>query len=144
MFACNYVRELWMAGDFYMLLIHRPGKSHKYTQVRVTLSIVNSPSLITSCETMHLLRDNLHLNTSCEIYKYKHYLLSHIVINKDFSNSVECELKYITGLDNCVCLRIVVSNTYCLVFLFCFSSSCVPYVADFSGFSIFDCPFGML
>ena len=24
----------------------------------------------------------------------------------------------------CVCLRIVVSNTYCVVFLFCFSSSC--------------------
>jgi hypothetical protein len=26
-----------------------------------------------------------------------------------------------------VCLRIVVSNTYCVVFLHCFSSSCVPY-----------------
>jgi len=41
------------------------------------------------------------------------------------------------------CLRIVLSNTYCLVFLFCFSSSFVPYVASFSGFSvlsIFDCP----
>ena len=24
----------------------------------------------------------------------------------------------------CVCLRIVVSNTYCVVFLFCFSSCC--------------------
>jgi len=31
----------------------------------------------------------------------------------------------------CVCLRIVVSNTYCVVFLFCFSSSCVPYIASF-------------
>jgi hypothetical protein len=30
------------------------------------------------------------------------------------------------------------------VFLFCFSSSCVPYVASFSGLSIFDCPFGIL
>jgi hypothetical protein len=28
----------------------------------------------------------------------------------------------------CVCLRIVVFNTYCVLFLFCFSSSCVPYV----------------
>ena len=44
----------------------------------------------------------------------------------------------------CVCLRIVVSNTYCAVFLFvfsrlvfvCVSSSCVPYVASF-----LDCPF---
>jgi hypothetical protein len=35
---------------------------------------------------------------------------------------------------------IVVSNTYCVVFLFCFSWSCVPYVASFSGLSIFDCP----
>ena len=44
----------------------------------------------------------------------------------------------------CVCLRIVVSKTYCVVFLFCLSSSCLPYVARFSGLSIFDCPFGIL
>ena len=31
-----------------------------------------------------------------------------------------------------VCLRIVVSNTYCVVFLFCFSSHCVSYVASLS------------
>ena len=30
-----------------------------------------------------------------------------------------------------VCLRIVVSNTYSFVFLFCFSSPCVSYVARF-------------
>jgi len=34
----------------------------------------------------------------------------------------------------------VVSNTHCVVFLFCFSSSCVPYVTRFSVLSIFDCP----
>ena len=44
----------------------------------------------------------------------------------------------------CVCLCIVVSNAYCVVFLLCFSSSCVPYVASFSGFSIFYCIFGIL
>jgi type III secretory pathway component EscS len=38
-----------------------------------------------------------------------------------------------------VCLCIVVSNTYCVVILLCFSSSCVPYVASFSGLSFFDC-----
>ena len=45
-----------------------------------------------------------------------------------------------------VCLRIVVSNTYCVVFLFlfCFSSSCVPCVANFSRLSIFDYLFGVL
>ena len=37
-----------------------------------------------------------------------------------------------------VCLSIVMSNTYCVDFL---SSSCGPYVAIFSGLSIFDCPF---
>jgi len=36
----------------------------------------------------------------------------------------------------CFCLRMVVSNTYCVVFLLCLSKSCVPYVASFS-----DCPF---
>ena len=44
----------------------------------------------------------------------------------------------------CECLCIVVSTTYCVVILFCLSSSCVPYVASFSGLSIFDCPFVFL
>ena len=44
----------------------------------------------------------------------------------------------------CICLHIVVSSTYCVVFLFCCSSSCVPYVASFSGLSFFYCPLGIL
>ena len=44
----------------------------------------------------------------------------------------------------CVCLHIVVSNTQYVVFLFCLSSSCVPYVASFSVLYIFHCPFGIL
>ena len=40
-------------------------------------------------------------------------------------------------------LHIVVSNTYCVVFLFCFSSSCVPYGSSFSGLSIIGCPFSI-
>jgi len=44
----------------------------------------------------------------------------------------------------CFCLRIVMSNAYFVVFLFCFSSCCVSYVTSFSGLSIFDCPFGIL
>jgi len=73
-----------------------------------------------------------------------------------------------------LCLCIVVSNRYCVVFLFWFSSSYVPYVATisldcqfciapsvfsnvyfhpvsyvpyvatFAGLSIFDCSFGIL
>jgi hypothetical protein len=35
---------------------------------------------------------------------------------------------------------VVVSNTYCVVFLFCFSLPCVHYGASFSGFSNFDSP----
>ena len=38
----------------------------------------------------------------------------------------------------CVCLRIVVSKTYCVVVLLSFSSYCVLYVSSFSGLSIFD------
>ena len=33
---------------------------------------------------------------------------------------------------------------FCVVALFCFPSSCLSYVASFSGLSIFDCPFGIL
>ena len=44
----------------------------------------------------------------------------------------------------CVCLRIMVSNTYCAVFLVCFFSPCVSYVASFSGLHIFNFPFGSL
>ena len=41
-------------------------------------------------------------------------------------------------------LHIVVSNTYCVVFLLCLSTSCIRCVASFSGLSIVDCPFGVL
>ena len=37
----------------------------------------------------------------------------------------------------------MVSNAYCVVFLFYFSSSCVPYVVSFSGLFMFGCPFGI-
>jgi hypothetical protein len=43
-----------------------------------------------------------------------------------------------------LCLCIVVSNVYCVVFLFCLSSSCVSYVVSFSWLSVFDCPFRIL
>ena len=33
----------------------------------------------------------------------------------------------------CVCLRMVVSNTYCVVFLFRFSSSCVPLCISYAS-----------
>ena len=42
------------------------------------------------------------------------------------------------------CLHIMMSNAYCVVFLLCFSSSCVHCGDSFSGFSILDCPFGVL
>jgi len=35
-------------------------------------------------------------------------------------------------------------SLYCVVFLFCFSPSSVPYVASFSGLSILYCPFCIL
>jgi len=56
-----------------------------------------------------------------------------------FTSSCSC-LTYVI----CFCLRIVVSNTYCVVFLFWFSSSCVRYIASFTGLSIFGSLFGNL
>ena len=44
----------------------------------------------------------------------------------------------------CACLCIVVSNTYCFMFLFCLYSSCLPYFVSFSGLSIFDCALGIV
>ena len=44
----------------------------------------------------------------------------------------------------CLCFPIVVSNTYCVLFLFYFSSSCVTCDASFSGLFIFDCTFRIL
>jgi len=37
-----------------------------------------------------------------------------------------------------------VQHIYCVVLLFCLSTSCVPYVASFSELFIFDWPFGIL
>jgi len=61
-------------------------------------------------------------------------------------DSLHISLKFINDYFYvmCVCFRIVVSCTYCVVFLFCLSSYYVPYVASFSGMSIFDCPFCIL
>jgi len=44
----------------------------------------------------------------------------------------------------CLLGYVVVTDTYCVVCLFCFSSFCVPYAARFSGLSILGCPFGIL
>jgi hypothetical protein len=49
------------------------------------------------------------------------------------SSVLWCPLRFPHRHDVCVCLHIVVSNTYCVVFMFCFSSSCVPYAASFSA-----------
>ena len=75
-------------------------------------------------------------NTGCVCY----YAIL-IILTSSFLWEGSCLIYVI-----CVSLRIVVSNTYCVVFFFvlctlcyqflcvvlCFSSSCVPYVASFS------------
>ena len=40
----------------------------------------------------------------------------------------------------CVCLGMVVSITYCVAFLLCLSTTCVPYFDSFSGLSILIAP----
>jgi len=43
-----------------------------------------------------------------------------------------------------LCLFEYSGPIHIVLFLCCFSSSCVPYVASFSWPSIFDCPFDVL
>ena len=66
-------------------------------------------------------------------------------MSHDFAFRIQCRRRLVCKVSCliyviCVCLRIVVSITYCVVFLFCFSSSCVPYVARFSRLTMFYCP----
>jgi hypothetical protein len=68
---------------------------------------------------------------SVTIYEQKH-------VRFIFTPSCSCLIYVI-----CVCLRILVSNTYCVLSLFCFSSSYVPYITSFSGLSLFDSLFGI-
>ena len=49
-------------------------------------------------------------------------------------------LSVIEHVENSTIFRMII----CVVFLFCFSASCVVYVASFPVFSIFDCLFGIL
>ena len=69
------------------------------------------------------------------------FLIAYLSSNRFFFNS-SC-LYYLRYLSQFT-YTIVVFNTCFVVFLLCFSSSCVPYVASFSGLSIFNCPFGIL
>jgi hypothetical protein len=41
------------------------------------------------------------------------------------------------------CPSLIAPTVFSNVYLFCFSSSCVPYVVSFSVLFIFDCPFGI-
>jgi len=43
-----------------------------------------------------------------------------------------------------LCLLVYVGVQHILVLCFCFSSSCVSYVASFSELSVFYCSFGIL
>ena len=49
-------------------------------------------------------------------------------------------LMYPCPHNNMVHVYTLFINTYCVVFGFCLSCSCVPHVTSFSGLSIFGCP----
>jgi hypothetical protein len=67
-------------------------------------------------------------------YRLRH-LVKNVAIHIYAHDYIRMEIYVI-----CVCLGIVVSNTYYVVLLFCFSSSYVPYVASFSGLSFLIVP----
>jgi hypothetical protein len=61
------------------------------------------------------------------------------------TNNAQCQVHFVETVNIMLFVflweHILVSNTNYVVFLFYLSSSCVPYVASFSGLSIFDCSF---
>jgi hypothetical protein len=61
------------------------------------------------------------------------------------TNNAQCQVHFVETVNIMLFVflweHILVSNMYCVVFLFYLSSSCVPYVASFSGLSSFDCSF---
>ena len=72
------------------------------------------------------------------------YVLSSVLLSKlRFPHTKHCSVCPVVCRRG-VCLRIVMFNAYCVVFLVCFSSSSVPYVASFSGLSILYCLFRVL
>jgi hypothetical protein len=58
--------------------------------------------------------------------------------------SISHALQIISSLKISLTFVFIVPKHIVLGFFFPGASSCVPYVASFSGVSIFDCPFGIL
>ena len=66
---------------------------------------------------------NCTLTRECDV-RYDFHIKAMIVSSL---SPVVCRMTQCLIPVICVCLRIVMSNTHCVVFLLCFSSSCVPY-----------------
>jgi hypothetical protein len=103
--------------------------------VRVTRSLVLCVCFVDRCLSFCTFSVGHCVVCSSSIYDL-------LIVDKRNKVSWTGTINYITII--CVWLCIVVYNTYCVVFLLCLSSSCVPYFASFSGLSISDCPFGIL
>ena len=59
--------------------------------------------------------------------------------------SVVCRRAHVVFTFLCLLTHYSVQHILCCFFvLFCFSSSCVPYVASSPGLSNYDCPIGIL
>jgi hypothetical protein len=87
----------------------------------------------------------------CVLFSLLSYYVSlrselRIVMSATISAYTQCSIRlylqlFVWGIMSYLrylCLRKVVCDTYCIVFLFSLSSSCVPNVASFSGLSISD------
>ena len=76
------------------------------------------------------------------VLSYYVYLRSElrVVMSVTVDFRIKNDLRFVF---TCVCFRIVMSNTYCVVFQFCFSSSFVHCVASFSVLSICYSPFAL-
>jgi hypothetical protein len=113
-------------------------KKHTHTSIQV-LQAVRQIWTPHTYQFFHIKNFLLSVKT-CGKIKAVSYLVWQLLIN-DKNRYLICSVRLYLELFVggscviyviCVYLCIVVSNTYCVVFLFCFYSSCVPHVASFS------------
>ena len=108
-------------------------------------------TLVSTCRRVSVIPLNVDTGKVMTYWmgKYKSFFFSFVcypIVGFYVLNSVLwCSLRFLYKSDvrfvftsDCLCL--FVSNTYWVVFLFCFSSSCVSYVASFSRWFILITP----
>ena len=138
--------DLICAGFYCSFILICRGSN--YQRGRVGLPLISSPSYFCVCPNI-----TQCVVGFCVINCLKWEVIAHLVDIGIPSTATDFRFVFIilhitmfaSSWPPVVCRRVhvlftlfVVSNTYCVAFLFCLSSCCVPYIAKFSGLFICD------